>query len=140
MILHPIPYKEGILWYASIPLEDNIKIIAQSPNLSLPDIPYIEINTATDRNYTQEDIMDAWEIGAKEGMPFTKAKKESLFNILNPKPVSVEIEMRKGCGIIIKPCDCSEMDMDCQCLIDKPITYTKDDKTFLKIKKVNYES
>ena len=120
MILHPIPYKEGILWYASIPLENNIKIIAQSPNLSLSDIPYIEINTATDRNYTQEDIMDAWEIGAKEGMPFTKAKKESLFNILNPKPVSVEIEMGSWNG--------------------KPITYIKDDKTFLKIKKVNYES
>jgi hypothetical protein len=29
--------------------------------------------------YSEEDILDAWELGAKEGLPLTRKKKEKLF-------------------------------------------------------------
>ena len=31
-----------------------------------------------ERMYSEEDILDAWELGAKEGLPLTKKKKEKL--------------------------------------------------------------
>jgi hypothetical protein len=31
------------------------------------------------RMYSEEDILDAWELGAKEGLPLTREKKEELF-------------------------------------------------------------
>lgn len=205
MILCPIPYQRGILWvdknqkgkqgfnYDSeskelrtlnfdVSRDSHFKIIAQSPNLSLPNIPYIEIEedvndlayqyytssqyhdigsgyhwsngykAASAKKYTEENLRKALQVLSDssyiqessehytmDSVRFSKTFDE-IIQSLQPKPVSVEIEMRKGCGIIIKPCDCSEMDMDCQYLIDKPITYIKDGKTFLKVKKVNCES
>lgn len=36
-------------------------------------------------NYTFEQVLDAWELGAKEGLPLTKKKKEELIQSLLPK-------------------------------------------------------
>jgi hypothetical protein len=33
--------------------------------------------------FTEEDILDAWELGAKEGLPLTRKKKEDLFDSLH---------------------------------------------------------
>jgi hypothetical protein len=35
--------------------------------------------------YSEEDILDAWELGAKEGLPLTREKKEKLFNQFKKK-------------------------------------------------------
>jgi hypothetical protein len=35
--------------------------------------------------YNEEDILDAWELGAKEGLPLTREKKEELFEQLKKK-------------------------------------------------------
>jgi hypothetical protein len=32
-----------------------------------------------EKMYSEEDILDAWELGAKEGLPLTREKKEELF-------------------------------------------------------------
>jgi hypothetical protein len=37
------------------------------------------------RMYSEEDILDAWELGAKEGLPLTREKKEELFEQLKKK-------------------------------------------------------
>jgi len=38
-----------------------------------------------DKKYTEEDILDAWELGASVGLPLTRNKKETLFKALQPK-------------------------------------------------------
>jgi hypothetical protein len=39
-----------------------------------------------DKNkYSEEDILDAWELGAKEGLQLTREKKEKLFKYLKKK-------------------------------------------------------
>jgi hypothetical protein len=38
-----------------------------------------------ERMYSEEDILDAWELGAKEGLPLTKKKKEELFEQFKKK-------------------------------------------------------
>ena len=35
--------------------------------------------------YSEKDILDAWELGAKEGLPLTREKKEELFEQLKKK-------------------------------------------------------
>jgi hypothetical protein len=35
--------------------------------------------------YSEEDILDAWELGAKEGLPLTREKKEKLFKQFKKK-------------------------------------------------------
>jgi len=35
--------------------------------------------------YSEEDILDAWELGAKEGLPLTRKKKEELFEQFKKK-------------------------------------------------------
>ncbi len=47
--------------------------------------------------FTEEDILDAWELGAKEGLPLTRQKKEDLFNSLRQAklPVAFEREMKQ---------------------------------------------
>jgi hypothetical protein len=44
-----------------------------------------------DKLFTLEDVLDAWELGATEGLPLTKSKKEKLLESL--KEIEVEIEM-----------------------------------------------
>jgi hypothetical protein len=45
--------------------------------------------------YTEEDILDAWELGASEGLPLTREKKNNLIKHLQqPKyPVAFECEI-----------------------------------------------
>ena len=57
--------------------------------------------------YTTEDILDAWELGAKEGLPLTRKKKEDLFDFLHqPKlPIafeSVDIDVHEDTGLHLK--------------------------------------
>lgn len=35
--------------------------------------------------YSEEDVLDAWELGAREGLPLTREKKEKLFNQFKKK-------------------------------------------------------
>jgi hypothetical protein len=45
-----------------------------------------EMEKEQDKNkYSDEDILDAWELGAKEGLPLTREKKEELFEQLKKK-------------------------------------------------------
>lgn len=198
MILHPIPYKEGILWVDKeksvnkglrwwVNGEDGIgrisndlsylyygnPVLAQSPNLSFPNIPYIEIEEDADeiadkflenvfnckrdlfqakewrwfkkiywaasaKKYTEEDLFKA--IGVAIGLfspkyaCFEQGWKETVLKSLQPKPVSVEIEINKNC--------CEQMWQCCECTngpIVNLLSYIKDGKTFLKVKKINYE-
>ena len=48
----------------------------------------------SDRKFTLDDILDAWELGAKEGLPLTRQKKEDLIQSLSqPKSWSVELDV-----------------------------------------------
>jgi len=47
----------------------------------------------TDRMFTLENVLDAWELGAKEGLPLTKKKKENLIKLIFQKSWPVELEM-----------------------------------------------
>jgi len=42
--------------------------------------------------YTEEDILDAWELGAKEGAPLTRKKKEDLFDFLHQPKLPIVFE------------------------------------------------
>lgn len=138
--------------------EENLKsfgavyeIIAVS-NLNLPDTPSIEIEedindlayqyytssqyhditssyhwlngykAASAKKYTEEDLRKAIRQGEiNEGCTAARKTDEEFIQSLQPKPVSVEIDMYNG-----NTGDFCE--------------YWKDGKTFLKVKKVNYES
>jgi hypothetical protein len=47
--------------------------------------------------FTEEDILDAWELGAKEGLPLTRQKKEDLFKSLRQAklPIAFECETER---------------------------------------------
>lgn len=38
-----------------------------------------------ERMYSEEDMLDAWELGAREKLPLTREKKEKLFNQFKKK-------------------------------------------------------
>jgi hypothetical protein len=46
---------------------------------------WFEIFLKQERMYSEEEILDAWELGAKEGLPLTKKKKEELFKQFKKK-------------------------------------------------------
>ena len=46
-----------------------------------------------DKLFTLEDVLDAWELGASEGLPLTKAKKEKLLKSIQPTEIEVEVVM-----------------------------------------------
>jgi hypothetical protein len=59
----------------------------------------LELNK--DKLYTEEDVLDAWEKGAKEGLPLTKTKKDKLLKSLQPKTewdIEIELETKCYCG------------------------------------------
>ena len=64
--------------------------------------------------YTEEDILDAWELGASEGLPLTREKKDKLVKSL---------QQPKRPGYFETLCDCQEcganktnlsLDMGCE--------------------------
>lgn len=158
-----------------------IKIVAQSPNLSLPNIPYVEIEeddsleayfiehgykederripsfirvaknsqwtkgykAASANKYKEEDLRKAIYM-AWDRIVDTK-NVDDIIQSLRPKVVSIEVEMKET-GAICKTCNnqgvrhCAHPEECGACEpIVEPVTYTKDGKTFLKVKKVNYE-
>ncbi len=42
-------------------------------------------NYQAERMYSEEELLDAWEIGAKEGLPLTRKKKDDLFKLIKNK-------------------------------------------------------
>jgi hypothetical protein len=69
--------------------------------------------------YTEEDILDAWELGASEGLPLTREKKDKLIKSL---------QQPKRPGYFETVCDCQEcganktnlsLDMGCENKIAK---------------------
>ena len=57
----------------------------------------------SDKKFSEEDILDAWEDGATNKHPLTKSKKENLLKSLQQTEWDVEIEMEE---VIIGQCDC----------------------------------
>ena len=211
MNIEPIPYNGGKIYVDKEPLigdlayhkfqphlfhitEANIKIahdckkvIAQSPNLSIEGIPYVEVEEDVESavnnhfknywvkedgaelkggeispemmtsylcevsafiagykaasakgRYTDEDIRKAWNESQKS-IRFNAYRDGSEFNSvddfiqsLQPKIKSIDIEME------------DRSDYEGEELWEimpnlHPITYQKDGKTFLKVKKINYD-
>ena len=70
----------------------------------------LELNK--DKLYTEEDVLDAWEKGAKEGLPLTKTKKDKLLKLLQPKTewdIEIESETKCYCGHT-SYCECEELE------------------------------
>ena len=210
MKLEPIEYNGGVIWvdkevvprgiyYNSengkiVPLVEEwrkefgdkyLHIVAQSPNLSIPNIPYVELeeenvedkaylvmmNYLTDGNpegdfkhstigaddnknwwiagykaasakkWSDEDIEKAIQFGIDitckhttptHGTNFDKVEddKNNYIVSLQPKIKSIEIEMTQGAYDFL---DCPVIGEE------RPMTYEKDGKIFLKVKKINYD-
>jgi hypothetical protein len=75
-----------------------------------------------DKVFTLEDVLDAWELGASEGLPLTKAKKEKLLKSIQPIEIEVEIVMGDSIGIsdLYTPDNKPKLDSE-GCLILKKI-------------------
>ena len=72
--------KKGIIYKITNP---NSKIyIGQTTKLLKRKGAY---NASQERMYSEGDILDAWELGAREGLPLTREKKEKLFNQFKKK-------------------------------------------------------
>jgi hypothetical protein len=175
-------------------IHDCWKVVAQSPNLSLEGIPYVEIEedvveiarkmgiifqnereellfkiaykaalawfkigykAASAKKYTHEDILAAYNAGNMYAKGTVAQAQEyrldTFLKSLQPKVVSIEVEMEKKSsediqielGIYGHDEGLTEReyeDYKSKHSIFKPKTYTKDGKTFLKVKKVNYEN
>jgi hypothetical protein len=87
------------------------KIISHIPLNGAPYLDGVDVLPFMDNGekheYTTEDILDAWELGAKEGLPLTRKKKEDLFDFLHqPKlPIafeSVDIDVHEDTGLHLK--------------------------------------
>lgn len=217
MKLEPIEYDGGVIWVDKIysdhsgifyvtggigmatginqgnmPNNDYcFKVVVQSPNLSIPNIPYVEIienrlsadniidnhlNLVGQTNFdvysNRDSVKEAMIMYAAQEVKSASVKKwsdEDMFGFaeeyaeyilkceaskvinpsdaklylsnpmnlkkrkysLQPKIKSIEIEMEQKMTV--------RGNADCwNEYIDTPITYQKDDKTFLKVKKINY--
>ena len=87
------------------------KIISHAPLNGAPYLDGVDVLPFMDNGekheYTEEDILDAWELGAKEGLPLTRKKKEDLFKSLRQAklPVafeSVDIDLHQDTGLHLK--------------------------------------
>ena len=140
------------------------KVIGQSTNLSIPNIPYVEIEedveklawewcddhrevgafkagyrVASAKKYTEEDLENAFNLGlAWDGEDTETNTFNSFIQSLQPKIESIEVEMiwvnhrdeeHDEGGTLPGTIESYKI----------PVTYQKDGKTFLKVKKINYE-
>ena len=185
----------------SLPASDNLKrlkddrvwkVIAQSINLSIPNIPYVEIEedesvairdeadaycnqfdtseneellnyyhvhdaflegykAASAKKLSEEDLRKAFEAGRQCEIFNKSLNEDDYIQSLQPKVVSIEIEMENKTnediqielGIYGHDEGLTEKeyeDYKYKNSILKPITYSKDGKTFLKVKSIRYES
>lgn len=46
---------------------------------------YLGAKLMQEKMFSKEDIMDAWEMGVREGLPLTRKKKENLFKQFKKK-------------------------------------------------------
>lgn len=140
-------------------------IKAQSPNLSLPNIPYVEIEedieqlaiefsqtkdkhpndliegfiagykAASAKKYTLDDIHKAVDLARKE----PRIMMGDIVESLQPKVVSINVGTTTEWWDGVLNCWVAAEDDDTQHSRVVPVTYTRDGKTFLKVKKNNYE-
>jgi hypothetical protein len=97
----------------------------------------------SDRRFTLEDVKSAFEFysfASISQQPYNEEELQNDFDIfiqsLFQKSWEVELEMVRTCDVERGKCDCSEMDIDCQCYSIKPITHQKDGRTYLKLKQI----
>lgn len=131
----------GTTW-ATVNVRDcSGKIIAQSPNLSLEGIPYVEIGWH-EIKYLHKPSNDYYTLNGAGGLMreggFTNVSlplwlKDNSNDWIKCKVISIEVEIKDWCDYDDNP-DGSFDKPDL-----RPVTYTKDGKTFLKVEKVNYE-
>lgn len=95
---------------------------------------------ASTKKYTRENLIKAFYAGQQRYNLFEAA---DYFKEIEPKVVSIEIETKQVCGDM----SCLKMELNGEnstCCgvssVSSSETYQKDGKTFLKIKKVNYEA
>lgn len=149
------------------------KIEAQSTNLSLPNIPYVEIEesvedlayeyyvsspyhdivssyhwlngykAASAKEWSTQDVIDILNKYYTDEAPGDYIKRDigRLLQLLQPKVVSIEVEMEEG-EWHSKQTTYDQPDREWFVKYDcpKPTTYVKDGRTFLKVIKVNHES
>jgi hypothetical protein len=132
------------------------KIIAQTPNLNLEGIPFIELEediicpypehtqnaidwhngytSAQPKQFTLEQMKEAIEMARKFWKTETAVNQftyEQIIQQLQPKIESVEVEWLHK----------DEPHLNGKSTItDRPITYQKDGRTYLKVNKINYEN
>jgi hypothetical protein len=82
------------------PLEDEVEKLAEEWNdkgeFTSPYSFKAGYNKTKEKyKYTEEDVLDAWELGASEGLPLTREKKNNLIKHLQqPKmPIGFECEI-----------------------------------------------
>ena len=188
MNIEPIEYNGGVIWVDTIRVavigekfyylgtvvdRDEYKavalqtkrchpIVAQSPSLSIPNIPCVEVEEGVTviTNAIWEDTKcndrEWYELGYKAASAKKWSDEElkskmkkwvmnpdenlwviSLINsLLQPKIKSIEIEM-----VTVDNSEWNDEHTVCyrESDIEEPITYQKDGKTFLKVKSVSYE-
>ena len=194
MKLEPIEYNGGVIWVNTTKFptmkkgqsywrtihsivnvciddkqyfEDDYPIVAQSPNLSIPNIPYVEVEedvehlakqfitdewakddepikfgiqvgfiegykAASTKKWSDEDIRKAIRQGEiNEGCTACRKTDDEFLQSLQPKIKNIEIEMTQGAYYDF---------LDCPVIgEERPMTYEKDGKTFLKVKTVTYD-
>lgn len=198
MTLTPIKYQEGTIWVdkeANVYGGDTVydweqkfisvvfsnytttdfewKVVAQSPNLSIEEVPYVEVEEDVEvdskfvnsiikflRYYEDKDLAKrCLEAGYRKGYKAASAKKYTegdllkaidmawdnsddtknrydILQSLQPQIKSIEIEMEIDESI--EPISTGNYPHKDDYYY-KPVTYIKEGKTFLKVKKINYE-
>ena len=112
------------------------KIIAQTPNLNLEGIPYVELEEDVEQ-FTLEQIRRAIDMAQEQvSVRFYpneyefKYTENQIIQSLQPKIESVEVEWLHR----------DEPHLNgTSTITDRPITYQKDGRTYLKVKSINYK-
>jgi hypothetical protein len=145
-------------------IEGCLKIIAQTSNLNLKGVPFIELEEDVERlfeehgiskqderskllflkgykaaqpkKYTEDDLRKAIAEARMSGQGLSKLTDNEIIKSLQPKIESVEVETtQENLGEVFNGRSSHIMWGDI-----KPITYQKDGRTFLRVTKINYSN